>query len=126
MRNDDIYPYGDEPVDKEERFQVRKPGVTLNQMKQLKQCKNFFTVDLHGLLYNEALETLLSALDNQQIYLKFIHGKGIHSSSNKPVLKNMVYLELKKNPLVIAFCSARDNDGGSGATYALLKKRSHS
>lgn len=51
-----------------------------------------------------------------------IHGRG-RSSRGEPVLKNKVHEWLRRGPFrkhVIGFCTARQCDGGLGATYVLL------
>jgi DNA-nicking Smr family endonuclease len=54
-----------------------------------------------------------------------VHGRGL-SSPSKPVLKAKVYEWLTSGQWrkwVIAFSSARSYDGGTGATYVLLRQR---
>ena len=111
----------EETVGNNETFNVRKPGVTQNQMRHLKQSKNHHIIDLHGLKFTEAKLALDQAISGKFKILKIIHGKGYHSEDMKPVLKNMVFHNLSDHPKVIAFCSAKPNDGGVGATYVLLK-----
>ncbi len=111
----------EETVGKDETFNVRKPGVTINQMRNLKQSKHHYTVDLHGLNVREAIVILEQAIKSDLKVFKVIHGKGQHSQHQIPILKNMVFKTLSLHPRVIAFCSAKLNDGGVGATYVLLK-----
>ena len=108
-------------VGNNETFNVRKPGVTQTQMRNLRQSKNHHIVDLHGLKFIEAKSVLDQAISSKFKTLKIIHGKGSHSENMKPVIKNMVFHNLSDHPRVIAFCSAKSNDGGVGATYVLLK-----
>jgi DNA-nicking Smr family endonuclease len=57
--------------------------------------------------------------------LMIIHGRGLKSHEG-PVLKNCVVNWLSSGILssyVLAFCSARPCDGGTGAVYVLLKAR---
>lgn len=49
-----------------------------------------------------------------------IHGKGLHSSSGAPLLKNMVDQQLRQRNDVLAFHSAPGNRGGTGAVLVLL------
>ncbi len=54
-----------------------------------------------------------------------IHGRGL-SSKGEPILKQKVHEWLKKGPFrkfILGFCSARQCDGGAGATYVLLSPR---
>ena len=50
-----------------------------------------------------------------------IHGKG-YRSQGRPVIKPMVNRWLRQDDEVLAFCSARPKDGGTGAVYVLLRK----
>ncbi len=86
-------------------------------------------LDLHGLTRQEAEAQLCNFL-NRSYSLGYrcvlvVHGKGNNSKDSIPVLKEMVPQWLTKAPLrrfVLAFCSARSYDGGTGALYVLLKK----
>ncbi len=51
-----------------------------------------------------------------------MHGKGHGSLHKLPVLKTKVQGWLRQRDEVLAFCSARPVDGGTGAVYVLLKK----
>jgi DNA-nicking Smr family endonuclease len=86
-------------------------------------------IDLHGLSVHPAQETLERFLKEAVLSGKtavlVIHGRGL-SSAGQPVLKTKVKEWLTKGPWrkwVIAFTSARACDGGTGATYVLLRKR---
>lgn len=86
-------------------------------------------IDLHGLFVREAEPILHRFIKNSvrrgcQAVL-IIHGRGL-KSAHKPVLKAKVFEWLTRGPLrahVIALASARACDGGSGATYVLLRRR---
>jgi DNA-nicking Smr family endonuclease len=54
--------------------------------------------------------------------VRIIHGKGNTSLGKMPVLKGRVNSWLRQKNEVLAFCSARPNDGGTGAVYVLLKR----
>ena len=86
-------------------------------------------IDLHGLRVHEAREVINEFLEKSIATGKravlIIHGRGL-SSPVKPILKSKVYLWLTTSPWhkwVIAFTSARACDGGTGATYVLLRQR---
>jgi len=86
-------------------------------------------IDLHGLSVaaaREAFETFMSAaVARGKRAVLVIHGRGL-SSPAEPVLKTQVYNWLTRGRWrnwVIAFCSARSCDGGTGATYVLLRRR---
>ncbi len=84
-------------------------------------------LDLHGLTVREAKpilrEFLAEALDRGLTCVRIIHGKGLRSGPRGPVLKTLVSGVLRRSAPVLAFVSARDVDGGTGAVYALLSSR---
>ena len=81
-------------------------------------------IDLHGLTVSEAKQALRSflaqALVRQWRCVRIIHGKGLRSGHRGPVLKGMVGAMLRKVGPVVAYVSARQVDGGTGAVYVLL------
>jgi len=86
-------------------------------------------LDLHGhtkASAREALECFIKdALRNGKHAVLIIHGRG-RSSPVRPVLKTMVQNWLQRGPFrkhLVAYASARPCDGGTGATYVLLRHR---
>ena len=84
-------------------------------------------LDLHGHT-QEAARAALSrflhdAVARQLRCVRIIHGKGHRSRQNRPVLKVKVNNWLRQRDEVLAFCSARPVDGGTGALYVLLKRQ---
>jgi len=55
--------------------------------------------------------------------VRIIHGKGLHSDSRIPPLKNLVDRMLRQRAEVLAFHSAPAAQGGGGAVLVLLGKR---
>ena len=55
--------------------------------------------------------------------VRIIHGKGLHSDSRVPPLKNLVDRLLRQRADVLAFHSAPAAQGGGGAVLVLLGKR---
>jgi DNA-nicking Smr family endonuclease len=53
--------------------------------------------------------------------VRIIHGKGYGSNNQGPIIKPLVNKWLQQRNEILAFCSARPNDGGTGAVYVLLK-----
>ena len=53
--------------------------------------------------------------------MRVIHGKGLGSGPRGPVIKQSVNVILRRTDAVVAFCTARPVDGGTGAIYVLLK-----
>ena len=82
-------------------------------------------IDLHGMTVAEAkprLENFVSrCARNQKLCIRIVHGKGLGSGERGPVLKRAVDRWLRKWDAVLAFVSARQVDGGTGAVYVLLK-----
>lgn len=83
-------------------------------------------LDLHGMFVKQArtiVQDYISRCVNRGIYaVRIIHGKGLGSKDKYPVLKNNLNKWLQLNDNVLAFCSARPVDGGTGAVYVLLKR----
>lgn len=86
------------------------------------------SIDLHGMTLVEAEEALKSffaeAVRRRSFCVKVIHGRGLRSP-NGPVLKEALktWLQRSYRKRVIAYATAKDRDGGLGATYVLLKQR---
>lgn len=86
-------------------------------------------VDLHGLTRDEArirVEGFLheSRLRSRRCVL-IIHGRGLNSKDQIPVLKESVRIWLTRGRIsrsVLAFATARPTDGGAGAVYVLLRR----
>jgi DNA-nicking Smr family endonuclease len=81
-------------------------------------------IDLHGLTVAEAKEALRTFLANALARhircVRIIHGKGLRSGHRGPVLKGAVSSVLRRVGPVLAYVSARQVDGGTGAVYVLL------
>src|SRR5439155_8797903 len=86
-------------------------------------------VDLHGLLKEEAkleLETFLSrARQSGKRCVLVVHGRGLHSKDQVPVLKEALKRWMSTERFarhVLALGTARPHDGGLGAVYVLLRR----
>ena len=83
-------------------------------------------VDLHGLTVAEARAVLADfiedSVDRGHHCVRVIHGKGLGSGNRGPILKRKIDTWLRKWNAVLAYISARQVDGGTGAVYVLLKK----
>lgn len=81
-------------------------------------------LDLHGLTQAQARvqlhEFLLAALQRGARCVRIVHGKGLRSGAAGPVLRALVNGVLRRTRQVLAFASARQGDGGTGALYVLL------
>jgi DNA-nicking Smr family endonuclease len=83
-------------------------------------------IDLHGMTVAEAKPRLEKFVQrcaaNDKLCIRIVHGKGLGSGDRGPVLKNGVNRWLRRWDTVIAFVSARQADGGTGAVYVLLER----
>jgi len=115
-------------IGNEEYLEYRGPGIQHKLFSKMRQGKIHLDaeLDLHGMTSVKAEPSLSQFLDQcqqQQLrYVRIIHGKGWGSRDNKPVLKSKVNHWLRQSSLVLAFCSATVEDGGTGAVYVLLKR----
>jgi DNA-nicking Smr family endonuclease len=107
----------------------RAPGLQDSAFRRL-QRGAYHTgaeLDLHGLRTHEArlalARFLADSLDRGIRCVRVIHGKGLRSKGEGPVLKQRVDGWLRRRKDVLAFCSARREHGGTGAVYVLLKAR---
>ncbi len=87
------------------------------------------TLNLHRMSVEQAQEAfhvfMRECLARGDHCVLIIHGRGL-SSKREPILKTKVQEWLKFGPYrrrIIGFCSARQCDGGAGATYVLLSTR---
>lgn len=81
----------------------------------------FEAVDLHGCTVEQAraavLQIIQVAKDENQNVIKIVHGKGPEA-----ILKTYVNGWLRQHRDVLAFVSAPENQGGTGAVLVLLKR----
>ncbi len=110
-----------------EELAYLRPGLQHRVLRRLK--RGYYRVaaelDLHGMTAATARHTLTRFLNRcrQRDYrcVRIIHGKGRRSSNRGPILKGKVDRWLRQRAEVLAFCSARPVDGGTGAVYVLLQ-----
>ena len=106
----------------------KRDGVQSRLFQKLKrgQLKLESELDLHGMTIAVAKEAvaifLTKARQTNWRCVRIIHGKGYGSPKGVPVLKSRINNWLQQRDEVLAFCSARQIDGGTGAVYVLLKK----
>jgi DNA-nicking Smr family endonuclease len=122
--------FGDiDPADMEtgEELLFRRNGVSPALFRKLRRGRLSIEgeIDLHGLTSKEAHEALaeflLEALSLDSHCVRVIHGKGLRSGPGGPVIKKQVSRWLRQRNEVVAFCSSRPADGGTGALYVLLR-----
>ena len=109
-----------------DNMRFHRPHVGKRTMRKLARGKFAVQaeIDLHGMTVAEARPRLADFIDYSGkqglTCVRIVHGKGLGSGPRGPVLKNAVNRWLRKWDSVIAFTSARQVDGGTGAVYVLL------
>jgi len=115
-----------------EHLAYTAPGVQRAVLRKLKSGKYAIQgeIDLHGMTLSIAKAELSAFLVECQhrrlLCVRIIHGKGRKQADKAPRMKPAVNQWLQSNKKILAFCSARSNDGGTGAVYALMKRISDS
>lgn len=111
-----------------DELRFMRPGLSRRVFRNLKrgQYRIQQELDLHGLFASEArrmvAEFLNDARSEGHLCVRVIHGKGLRSRQQGPVLKGLLDHWLRQREDVLAFCSARPADGGTGAVYVLLRR----
>lgn len=126
----DLLSDGFDPGDYEtgEELVFARRGLQHRTLKRLRrgQLAVQAECDLHGCTVVEARAVLGGFLHacvaRGFSCVRIVHGKGHGSHQRIPVLKAKVGGWLRQRDEVLAFCSARPVDGGTGAVYVLLKK----
>jgi len=117
--------------DTDEFIEGRAPGLDLAIVRRLRRGE--FAVqghfDLHGLTKDEAKAQvdlfLKKARSSGKRCVLLVHGRGLHSKDQVPVLKDALRSWLSSARFgrhVLAFATARPVDGGAGALYVLLRR----
>lgn len=85
--------------------------------------------DLHGLNSEQAFESLKEFIHSSWLKdlrsVLVITGRGKNSPAGQSVLRQKLQTWLTREPfkrIVLAFCTARPNDGGPGSIYILLRR----
>jgi DNA-nicking Smr family endonuclease len=116
-----------ETVTTDQALFYAQPGLPPKLLHDLKQgkIKQSAILDLHGYTVERARDAILrminACLKRGIRCFRIIHGKGKLQNTNEPILKNHVNNWLQQHQHVLAFCSAKSIDGGTGAVYVLLK-----
>jgi DNA-nicking Smr family endonuclease len=105
-----------------------KPGQPQRLLKQLRRGQ--FSVraelDLHEMTIAVARDAVRSFLDEsivrREYCVRIVHGKGLRSRADGPVLKRMTATLLSRRKDVLAYASARPAQGGTGAVIVLLAR----
>ncbi len=117
---------GDPELASGEELIFAREGIQKTVLRKLRrgQYRVQAEIDLHGLTVAEAKEAvrtfLAMALERQFRCVRIVHGKGLRSGHRGPVLKSAISGVLRRVAPVLAYVSARQVDGGTGALYVLL------
>lgn len=117
----------DDGVETGEELSFIRTGLRRDTLRKLRRGHWVLQgeLDLHGLISVEARQAVASFVANCQKRgvrcIRIIHGKGLGSKNKEPILRTKVKHWLMQKDEVLAFCQARDVDGGSGAVVVLLK-----
>ena len=112
-----------------ESLSYRHDGVQITTLRKLRrgQYRLEAELDLHGQTVAMAKQSLTAFLadcaERGHKCVRIIHGKGNRSGQRGPVLKASVDYWLRQRQNVLAFCSARPVDGGTGALMVLLRSK---
>jgi DNA-nicking Smr family endonuclease len=121
--------YDPAEVETGEELLFIRPGIQHGVLTKLRrgQFSIKAELDLHGMVVRVAQVEIAAFLRNCQNRnircARIIHGKGYGSWQKQPILKNKLNKWLQQRDEVLAFCSARPVDGGTGAVYVLLKRK---
>jgi DNA-nicking Smr family endonuclease len=118
-------------ADSEEFIEGAAPGIDRNLLRSLR--RGDFSIqgrlDLHGKTQVEARDAVEKFLTEHRRMGKrcvlIVHGRGLNSKDSVPVLKQQLkaWLSQKRiGQIVLAFATARPQDGGAGAVYVLLRR----
>src|SRR5215469_6082287 len=105
---------------------VSEDAEVLAQLYDLVTGQGHF--DLHGMIQPAAKEALrlfiVESVRKGHRAVLIVHGRGLGSPGGQPVLKHAVsqWLAGTLGGHVLAFTTARQQDGGAGAMYVLLRR----
>ena len=108
-------------------LEYRRPGVQPYIVKKLRngEYSEADFIDLHGLTVEQAYEKVMRfiayAKEREYRCILIIHGKG-QMQKQKALIKSFTAHWLKQIPEILAFHSAPEWKGGTGAVIAILKK----
>lgn len=119
-------------ADSDEFIEGAQQGLDPRVLKKLRRGE--FSVqghlDLHGHFKEDAKASLeafvVRARHEGKRCVLVVHGRGLHSKDNVPVLKEAFKRWMGTARFaqhVLAFSTARSHDGGAGAVYVLLRRQ---
>ena len=112
-----------------EELSYLKPGLSPRLLRRLK--RGHFSIadeiDLHQMsaeVARGAIKLFLAeSLRAGRLCVKIIHGKGLRSRAQGPVLKRLADSLLRRRADVLAYASAPPAEGGTGAVIVLLQRK---
>lgn len=111
-----------------DRLEYLREGFPPSLLRRLKRSQYSVQdeIDLHRLTQAQAEIVLREFLQQARQHgfrcVRIVHGKGLRSGDQGPVLKALVDRALRQRADVIAFASAPESEGGSGAVVCLLTR----
>lgn len=127
---DELLDYGmfePELIESGDTLSYRGPGLQDTVWRKLRRggYRVRAELDLHGMNRGDARlavsDFLAECQSRDARCVRIIHGKGNRSPNTGPVIKTLLDSWLRRRQDVIAFCSARPHDGGTGAVYVLMR-----
>lgn len=112
-------------VDKDKALEKISQQKKVLSSDYIKNLKIDASLDLHGLTRDEAWSRIDIFVEDcfrkglKKILL--IHGKGNHNSESDCVLKDLVRLYIEKSPKLGVSGHPDNRNGGTGATWVVLK-----
>lgn len=114
-------------AEKEDEYELAAVHKKTREKAGLKKLPSQRSLDLHGLTVKEALTSLeqfITRCRKERIRkILIIHGKGLHSE-NGPVLKEEILKYLRSNSSIGEIGTPGRAEGGSGASWAIIRQRS--
>ena len=102
-------------------------GVDRREIRKLKRGEYIVgdCSDLHGMTAAGACARVRRFIENSRHSghrcVCIVHGRGLHSGGNAPILRTRVREYLRSDRSVLAYADAPSSDGGPGAVYVLLR-----
>jgi DNA-nicking Smr family endonuclease len=117
-------------VSPDETLFFTRPGLQQRKLQQLRRGRLPVgaELDMHGMTAaiarNELVQFIASCREQHIRCARIIHGKGYRTGGQAPILKNRLNSWLRQHHEVLAFSSAPQHAGGSGAVHVLLRAAS--
>ncbi len=114
-------------LDSDDTLAFTRDGLAPNTARKLRRGDWVIQaqLDLHGMTREQARDALAQFLASARKQglrcVRVVHGKGLGSKQQVPVLKDKVRRWLTQSDAVLAWVQARAPDGGSGALVVLLR-----